>query len=634
MENRFGIKDLFLFLLVGALLVLVVLSMFQYDRQWSELRAIRARLEGQARDLRQMQDMLQSGVAVASAAPANPGQMENDPFARLRAAQQLPNYTRGDWLVNVFPGQVAKLTPLLSGDAYASEVQSYVQESLGQRDPDTLAWSPLLAQSWKLIDNSEQYNAYVERQRAAGQNGEHIAKDPNAPEAVRINFKLRDNLCFSDGEPLTADDVVFTYQFMMNPAIAAPRSQAYYSRIKAVEKKGPLEVEFVFSEPYFEAFELAASMQIMPKHFYSQFQPEQFNQSAGLLLGSGPYKLEDPIGWKPGTPIQLVRNTRYWGAMPGFDRLVFREISSDQGRLASFRNGEIDVFGATPEQYTALVMDTDLMTRVQAFEYQNPIGGYRYVAWNQKNELLADKRVRQALTMLLDRQRMINEIMLGYGVIATGPFNPQSKQYNPGVEPLPYDVQKAQQLLAEAGFVDRNNDGIIESPSGKPFEIRLTYPAASTNYDKQVLYMKDAYARAGIVLRPDPLEWAVFTERLENKNFEAISLGWTSGIESDIYQMFDSSQASVGGDNFVSYRNPELDAAIRQARQTMQEDQRMQLWRKAHQILHEDQPYTFLWFGKSLVFLDNRIHNVQRVKLGLNPSAEWFVPADRQRYTQ
>jgi len=222
--------------------------------------------------------------------------------------------------------------------------------------------------------------------------------------------------------------------------------------------------------------------------------------------------------------------------------------------------------------------------------------------------------------------------MYGKAVIATGPFNPQSNQYNTQVEPYPHDVERARQLLQEAGFADRNNDGVLEGPNGELFSFKLTYPGGSGNYDKMVLFMKDAYARAGIVLQPDPLEWNVFTDRLNNKNFEAITLGWTSGIETDIYQMFHSSQATIGGDNFMSYISPELDRLIDEARRTLDEQKRMELWRQAHLVLHEDQPYTFLWFGKSLVFIDKRIANIQRVRLGLNPRYEWFVPIGSQRY--
>src|SRR5690606_38286494 len=172
-------------------------------------------------------------------------------------------------------------TPLLSGDTYASQVQSHVLESLGTRDPDTLEWTPLLAREWEIIDNSQEYNQWLAQQREAGKSEEEItalaAKE--APDAVRINFKLREGLRFSDGEPLDADDVVFTYNFIMNPQVAAPRARAYYARIKRVEKKGSLEVEFIYSEPYFQAFDLAASMDVLQEHFYGKIYVETFNNS-------------------------------------------------------------------------------------------------------------------------------------------------------------------------------------------------------------------------------------------------------------------------------------------------------------------------------------------------------------------
>jgi peptide/nickel transport system substrate-binding protein len=233
--------------------------------------------------------------------------------------------------------------------------------------------------------------------------------------------------------------------------------------------------------------------------------------------------------------------------------------------------------------------------------------------------------------MLLDRQHLIDQVMLGYAVQATGPFNPLSKQYNPEVKPLPYDVNGAIALLKEAGFEDRNGDGVIESADGARFEFKLTYPSGSNNYEKMVLFMKDAYARAGIVLIPDPLDWSVLVERLNKKNFEAVSLGWTAGIESDIFQMFHSSQTIEEGDNFMNYRSERLDKAVEQARRTVDEDKRMPLWREAHRIIHEDQPYTFLFFPKSLMFLDARIKNVQQIRLGLNPRSEWYVPKAQQR---
>jgi len=610
MQNRFGVKDFFLFVLVAAVLVSVWLAISQADRQWTEIQTIKDQLGEQSNDIRRIQDRVSHGIAVGGPATTPGGSTDaaaDDPFDRIETARAMKGYAQGDWLIWATQGNLAKITPLISTDLYAQWVYLEVLDTLATMDPQTLDWKPVLAKSWQ------------------------ISKD-----GLKITFQLRDGLQFSDGHPLTADDVVFSYDFIMNPKINCPREKAYYSRLKKVEKTATSEVAFVYSEPYFKSFEIAASMFILPKHFYGQFAPEEFNNSVGLLLGSGPYRLEDPKTWKPGQLVQLMRNERYWGVQPGFNRILFKEITNDKARLAAFRNGDIDFLWAYADQYREMLQDRSLVERTKHFEFDDPLGGYRFVAWNEvrdgKPTYFADKRVRQAMTMLLDRHRLIQEAMYGYASIASGPFWPKSKQYDPTIRPLPYDLDGAKRLLTEAGFTYDSSQSVLRGPDGKPFRFTLTYPSGNGTYDRMVLFMKDAYAKFGIVLEPQALEWGSFTDRLDNKNFDAITLGWSAVVEDDPYQSFHSSQAVPGGDDFVSYKNPELDKLIEEARRTMDEPARMKLWHRVHQVLNEDQPYTFLFFPYALRFLDGRIDNVQVIKLGLNPLEEWFVPLKAQKY--
>jgi peptide/nickel transport system substrate-binding protein len=150
-----------------------------------------------------------------------------------------------------------------------------------------------------------------------------------------------------------------------------------------------------------------------------------------------------------------------------------------------------------------------------------------------------------------------------------------------------------------------------------------------------VFALKDAYAAAGIQMDLDPLEWAVFTEKLNHKDFDAITLRWGGGNpEQDPYQMFDSSQSGADGDDFMNYANPAVDTALRRARTTLDPKKRLPLWQEAQRLLYEDQPYMFLWFTKETWLVDGRVKNVQPGPLGL-PSAvrtEWFVPRDRQKW--
>ena len=256
----------------------------------------------------------------------------------------------------------------------------------------------------------------------------------------------------------------------------------------------------------------------MHKAFYSHYTPKQFNDSVGLLIGTGPYRMPDPTAWRPGTPIQLVRNERYWGPPPAFDRIYWREVEEDAASLTMYRNGEVDTFGASPEQYETIKDDPQITAKSNQFKYYFRDGGYTYVAWNQKRvgkpTLFTDKRVRQAMTMLIDRDRIVREIDKGYGKPAVGPFGVVSKQNDPAIQPWPYDVKRAKALLAEAGFAKTNSEGVLVDDSGREFRFKLTYNNKRPDTEKMVLLIKDSLARVGIVLEQEPSDWPIIIQKL------------------------------------------------------------------------------------------------------------------------
>ncbi len=191
-------------------------------------------------------------------------------------------------------------------------------------------------------------------------------------------------------------------------------------------------------------------------------------------------------------------------------------------------------------------------------------------------------------------------------------------------------------MLKEAGFELRDQSGILKNSAGEPFEFELVYFQDSDNTKKIVLFLKDAYARAGIRLIPKPTEWSVMMELMDQRDFDAITLGWTSGIEIDVFQMLHSSQTADKGDNFVNFKNTEFDDLIERARHTVIESERMPLWQAAEKVLYREQPYTFLMRGKSLGFIDKRIKNVQQTNIGLNigiTPLEIYVPLAEQKRT-
>lgn len=614
MQKSLTFRDWLVYSLLCITLLLLILTMYQIDRQWQKLSEMQTAMQEQANALRELRSLMGSGILEPRVAGHSEKNHIAPSFQRAHAASQLPDYAQGDWSVEAFGTNIKTITPLVSADAYAANVQSYVLESLITRHPDTLAWEGLIARSWQISE-----------------------------DGLTIRFQLRDDVRFSDGKPLTADDVVFTFDFIMNSAIQAPRERAYLEKLQSVKALGPYEVEYRFKEPYFEALSLAGGMAILPKHFYGPYlkEPQKFNESKGLLLGTGPYKLMDSKNWTPDQGnIELVRNDHYWGdVQPAYHRILWKIIQNDSARLTTYRNGDIDTYSARPMEYQNLKQDQQIQGKSHNFEYMPPVVGYSYIGWNQfragKPTRFADPRIRQAMTYLTDVNRVIKDVFLDYAEPAVSPFGNSSRQHDASLLPYRYDLDKAKALLKAAGYEDRNGDGVLEDKTGQVFEFKLTYLESNEDTKRMVLLLKDLYARAGVKLIPFPQEWPVMLENLDKKDFEAITLGWTSGIETDLFQMFHSSQAISKGDNFVGYQNPELDKLIDEARRTVDENRRMPLWQKAEHILYEDQPYTFLMRRKSLLFLDKRIHNLQMTKLGLNHGSlpmENYVPLAQQKY--
>jgi peptide/nickel transport system substrate-binding protein len=404
-------------------------------------------------------------------------------------------------------------------------------------------------------------------------------------------------------------------------------------------------VVFKLKKVYYQMLAIFGSdMLIMPEHFVSKFAPNEYNENPGILMGTGPWRLRDPAGWRPGQRIELVRNERYWGTKPAFNRIIYLEVEEEAPQSTMYQNGQVDWLPCTPEQYDNLKKDKKTLDRSQTLEYISMLGGYNYIGWNQQRQnrptYFADKRVRQAMTMLIDRQRMAKELWRGYASVANGPFSSQGKQAAADVTPWPYDVERAKKLLAECGLSDKNGDGVLEGPDGNTFRFELMYPSKSDITQRTALILKDSFASAGIVMELKPTDWPTMLELLKQSDFDGCLLGWSSSVESDPYQIFHSSQQNDQGDNRTHYTSAELDKLIDQARVELNVDKRMQLWQAVARILHEDQPYTFLLERKALRFVDKRIKNIEYTRMGVNrmnmevQPDPWYVPAAEQKYTE
>jgi len=621
MQKRFTSKDLILYGILTIVIILVILTMYMIDRQWLKMTEIQLTMKEQAKDIRFLNSKFKNGnqnfqnSSIKSSNNLNLISTKSipDAFKKAYEASQKPDYAEGDWSVRSI-GKIKTISPIVSTDTYGSTVQENVLETLLIRNGETLKLQGLLAESWQESD-----------------------------DGLTITFKIRPEARFSDGGELTSEDVVFTYNFIMNEKIAAPHHRASMSKIKSVTAKNKYEVEFVFKEPYFKALAVAGGIEILSKQFYENYlsEPQEYNKSKGLLFGSGPYKLKNPTSWASDKGyVELERNPRYWGPVfPAYEKIIWKVIDNASAKLTTFRNGDIDAYVARPVEYKKLLNDKTITDKANNLEYMKPVVSYSYIAWNQiinnKTSRFADKRVRQAMTYLTNRKGFIKDILLGYAETAISPFNPRTKQHDQKLVAREFNLNKAKQLLKSSGYEDRDGDGILEDVNNKQFEFELMFAQSSEDTKRIVLYLKDSYARAGVLLKPKPTEWTVLLDSINNKNFDAVFLGWTSNIETDITQMFHSNQIKDSGDNFISYSSKELDTLIEQATRIVNEKKRMKIWQAVERVLYEDQPYTFMSRSQSLLFIDKRIKNLYIDKLGLNyirQPYETYVPLNEQRY--
>jgi peptide/nickel transport system substrate-binding protein len=635
MQNRFGIKD-FLFLVV--LLVTlgsVWLSMVQKTRMELAQQSMSAKLADIEQQVAQVNRKLESGAAVArgasAGAAAGNGVATDESWARPGVKVEhwaaphcaidpttIPGFAVGGEFTELFEAQPAKLTPYISSDVYSTRVLDRVCQNLSRFDPKTLRMVGALADGWQI--------------------------DPNG---LWIRAHINPRARFSDGTPVTSEDVRWTYMdFIKNPLIEAERARSTQDNLKEVKVVDGLTVDFMFKEAFFTNILIALGNPILPKHYFARFEPSQINQGTGVTMGSGPFRLAKlPSGpedlanqWTPGQDVVLVRNEQYWAEKPSLERLRFKSIKDDLGRLVAYRNGEGSMMLPTSPQFNKVLKEEPEFEKSNyALKWTNMRCGYSFIAWQCGPRAgkgltpFVDKRVRRAMTMLLDRERMIRDIWDGIGIVAKGPNNPESPASDPAVKPLPFDPEKGKALLAEAGWKDRDGDGILENEKGDKFTFEYTYATGGEISERLARFVKDSYGKAGIVVTTRPVDWSRYQELLKLRDFDAITMGWGANApESDPRQIFHSESIKEGGDNFTQWVNKDCDALIEKGRRTMDEATRMEVWRQFEACIAEDQPYTFVRVAPWLRFVKKDFGNVNTYKTGLEPQEYFYISGRAQ----
>jgi peptide/nickel transport system substrate-binding protein len=525
----------------------------------------------------------------------------------------------GDWLIWASRVEPKTLNPISAeNDVYCRWItRGNTFEPLLVYDFDTLELKPRLAESYEVLPAVH-----------SGQAG--------SSDGMEITFRLRNDVHFSDGAPVTADDVIFTYQTIINPMIDAANIASLYIDVVEAIRVNERTVKFIMKRPYFKALEILSfwDVGILPEHIYKFSDAAQFNKHISNPTGSGPYVFEK---WDTGREIVLRRNENYWGDKPKLKKIIYKFITNPLACIQALRSHQVDIIIPESEQFADLADDQKFCEEFYSLAYWNPGVPFFYIGWNQNTPFFSDKRVRLAMTYMINREEIVQHLLSagrltaeGNGQVITGPFYIKGNQNDTTIEPWPYCLAKAVDLLEQAGWIDSDGDGLRDK-DGTAFRFRFMFSSDSALYNRLARFLKDEMTKAGIEVVLDPLEWSVILSRLTNRQFEAYIAGWSADLLEDPYKLFHSSQTCNGGCNYVGFSNPQADAIIEQAKRTINDDERNRLYHQLHRILHEEQPFTFLFTRPSFRLVDRRFKNVTIHKMGLN-DLEWYVPEKAQRY--
>lgn len=466
------------------------------------------------------------------------------------------------------------LNPITSSDLYATKTQSWVLESLLGRNPDTYDWEPQVAESWEISKDKKQFT-----------------------------FKIRPGIKWHDGKPLTVEDVKFSFDVIFDPAYDTAHLRPYYESIAKAEIVDPQTVRFTAKDLYWGNFNSVADLTIIPKHVYEGKKAEgKLNKS---LVGSGPYVLEK---YEQGQRIVLKKNPEWWGnsvaelkGVFNFDQVVLRFVKDQNVAIEMLKKGDIDFEEMSPEVFVEKTKGAEWGTKVQKVQTEN--NGpkpYGFIGWNFKNPIFKDRDVRVGLAHLYNRKFVIEKFLYNMSVPATGPVHLKNPYASPKVKALEFDAKKAVELFKKAGWSDTDKDGVLDRViDGKKTPFRFTIMLANADTMKWFTVYKEDAKKVGVDIELKLLEWNSFVKLLDEQKFDAVAMGWGGGsVDIEPKQIWHSSSAVMGGSNFISYKNEQVDKLIDEARGIFDRNKRIEHLRKVYELIAADAPYLFLFNAK------------------------------------
>ena len=525
-------------------------------------------------------------LALAACKPSAPAPHAD--YSRIPSPTVLDS---GDRIDQAMLGDASNLVPFLSGDSASGEISSYLYNALLSYDAN-LNLRGELAEKWTIGDGGKS-----------------------------ITFTLKPGLRFSDGSPLTSADVLATFRAITDPDTKTAYAGDYLL-VTAAEAPDSRTFVVHYAEPFVPALSSWAGLSILPAREIAKTKSINDTALKEHPVGSGPYMLAK---WRRGQDILLTANPHSF-QHPTIAQYHYRIIPDDDTQFMELKAGNLDLAGLKPLAYNRLTDKPWFTSSYIKLRYLS--NGYTYMGFNLKNPLFADKRVRQALSYAIDRQGLINAVLFGQGLPLEGVFKPGTWAYNGKLAPFPYTPEKARQLLAEAGWRDTDGDGILDK-NGTPFRFAVTTNQGNDARLKSAQVMQKFFRDVGVQMDIRVQEWSTFVgTTIRNRDFEAILLGWSLSAEPDPYDIWHSSKTKPDEFNIIGFSNPEADKLMDLARHEFNQPRRKEYLDRFQEILHDEQPYLWLYAPYSLLAVHKRVVGIAPAPAGIGYNQpDWYVPA-------
>lgn len=458
-----------------------------------------------------------------------------------------------------------------------------------------------------------------------------LAKDYTVAEDGRVyDFLLREDIFWHDGQRVSSDDVVFTVQTIQNPEYKSPLRVNWQG--VEIEKVDDLTVRFRLKNPY-APFLNNLTFGLIPKHIWEDISPAKFSLSELNLkpVGTGPYKFKrikqrgDQIEF-----VELVRNKKYYSGSPYIESIKLLFFDNHNQALTALNSGKIDGLALTSSQEL-----TNLNPALNLEQYSFPLPRYFALFFNQeKNKILAEKIVRQALAYGLDKQAMIQEVLRGKATIVNSAILPFIFGYTEKIDTYDFTLEHAKNILQGADWQDQDDDGVREK-NNQPLELTITLPEWPELIEV-ANFIKQSWEKIGCRVNLDIKEPKIIQkEVIKPREYQILLFGEALGLEPDPFAFWHSSQKKDPGLNLALYENKEVDKLLEEARQDINPESRAEKLAKFQALIAKDLPVIFLYSPNLLYVVDKKVKNIEEQLINLpaerfNNFEEWHIKTKRK----